>query len=1772
MADPLSITASIIAVVQLSNAVLSYCYRFRSQAKDADKDITSVINEVEDLWAILNQLQEVVQRELPPCSEPGVGSVNASDESAKRPAATAAAPCVNSAAGNQPGRTPNALLAQCQKSIKSTEVILKSITDRLTPLLKGGLFTKLKWPFESKVIQEKLDTLQKQKTTFQLYLSLQQMKSLDLQSQELTEHKDILFGLRDHTDIARRTAVLNWYKTSDPEQNHKVSRSRHDPNTCQWIFDLDNFRDWSSVPGNYLWIHGIPGAGKTIICSTIIEHLKAKVCGNDPMVRVIYYYFDFADAKKQTLDNFLQSAIYQLLSATTGNLPETGTALYDKHSGLQEPSSDELLDAFVDLLSEFPKTYVVLDAIDECSKKEREKLFKVFPSRFVTTGASLLVTSRREPDIERALRSSFHHTICIEDSKVDADVRTHVTKAMESDPAFQNWNAAIKKEVSDAIAKGSRGMFRWAVCQLDTMKKCLTPGMIRAELRRMPETLDQTYDRILEDIPSLHQNFVQSALRWLAFSNRPLLLTELAEAAVIDLSMDSFDPAESRFLDPEKILELCGSLITFSAKIYDEKIYNTDDWLYRKIYREHSQGNAAWDRLGEKFTTIALSHYSVKEYLSSDRLQKSSLATYFTSVNSADAILAECSLLYLLNIGNGDLLLTRGFKEYPLLEYCAVNWMDHCRKGISEAEKRGSPLNKRILRLFDESRPEPYINWLNSYDPDVDVPGIKDEYVRWFSNFIHRSLDQLAKPLYYAVRLGSSHIVTSLLEQGANVEVSGNGYFGSSLAAAAFYGHLQIVEHLLQVVPDPNGKGGEFGNVLQAAAAGGSCDVVKLLVKYGADVDAVGGTYNTALVAAATYGHHNIISFLLKSDANLSVSSVYHGTPLYQAALAGDAKTVNQLLQAGANVNELSKEGTALYAAALSGSLPLVQTLLRKGADVNKGGRGDWGYPLTAAASQGHINVVRALIRAKANVNAQQQTELGGRGISALEAAIESRDLPTFRVILDAGGDPNVQGWLYPNGLYAALWTGELEMARILLERNAEIVDGTFIEAVGHWDVDPWFLRTILDRNPNIDAHLGDRGSALHVAIMRADEEAVRLILDRNPYLDAVSEYGSPLACAISKGMLDIAKELIRRGADVSKDYTETPFQAAISLVCDSPTPNFEMADLLLEKGADVNCAGGAAIKQAIYSGDILVLQYLASHGADLNMLLAPDGWTPLQVAASQGKLDVAAALLDLGADPNGQHGEKGPTIYYALQSKNEAVVRLFLKKGTRVDDSHKRHSLLVCAIFGGMTKLVSELIRAGANVNKVDIEGWTPLAVAIDVGDEKMERLLRSHGAKASMMGAEVFLSVIAGGDMRRIRRLLDEGVDPNQDDGTFTAMIHAARSGRKRLVDLLHEYGCSVDPVPDVYGNPLGIAAESGDISMTEHLLSLGADPNASNTKNSWALASAARRCNIKIVDMLLDAGADVTLFDGFVFQAAIWGGEKMLNHLLPHLPPADRGTILGRTLQYAAHQANLDMCKFLIDSGADINFTGGDFGTPLQATVCYRYHDDPSTRNSRLAVFDLLLSKGAEIRDTADHPCIIVAALTARRAAFVQCLLDAGANPNGRGNSEYDSPLQAAACRAPELLEPLIAAGADVNATGGRFGTALHVSAWAHDCRSIAILLQHGAKIDAMSPKYGGVIQAAAKRDSVSTGTWLAGEESVRAMQLLHSRGASVTATGGRYGNALQLAAKSDNIEGVKWLLARGAGPAVEGRWGTALDAAIKKKKWRVVSYLEQRYGRR
>jgi hypothetical protein len=121
--------------------------------------------------------------------------------------------------------------------------------------------------------------------------------------------EQVIETVNDLVNKSIRDTVLKWYKSCDPEQNHRLSREKHDADICNWIFDTREFQSWSTNEGESMWLHGIPGASKTILCSTIINHMQG-ICLGKAGVRVVYFYFDFSDNTKQSVPNFLKSIIF----------------------------------------------------------------------------------------------------------------------------------------------------------------------------------------------------------------------------------------------------------------------------------------------------------------------------------------------------------------------------------------------------------------------------------------------------------------------------------------------------------------------------------------------------------------------------------------------------------------------------------------------------------------------------------------------------------------------------------------------------------------------------------------------------------------------------------------------------------------------------------------------------------------------------------------------------------------------------------------------------------------------------------------------------------------------------------------------------------------------------------------------------------------------------------------------------------------------------------------------------------------------------------------------------------------------------------------------------------------------------------------------------------------------------------------------------------------------------------------------------------------------
>ena len=493
--------------------------------------------------------------------------------------------------------------------------------------------------------------------------------------------------------------------------------------------------------------------------------------------------------------------------------------------------------------------------------------------------------------------------------------------------------------------------FRWVFCQLEALKKC--PPLqdpIRKALKNLPATLDETYERILGNIDDEDsQQIARRSLLWLAFSERPLYLEELAEAAVIDTQF----PDPERLPDPHYILELLGSLVTIS--LIDTPNDDDQDDSSEAGCSDSSEENPRNNSNDVPGEVIRLAHFSVKEYLVSKRIRFGKASIFGIADVDVHCFIAEICLLYILHYdqSGSKTISPKDLGTFPILQYACKFWYIHRNLISVESWKAIDPI---IFKLFLSDTA--LLSWLRVHRPDK--PREKPFEI----------LNDTISPLYHASNIGLETVVRLLIDAKADVNAK-NISRETALMRAAANGHEAVVRLLIEAKANVDAKDSYGWTALMSTAANGQEAVVRLLIEAQADVDAKDIARWTALMWAAANRHEAVVRLLIEAQADVDAKDIIRWTALMRAAANGHEAVVRLLIEAKADVDAKDNNGrTALMKAAAKGHEAVVRLLIEVKADVEAKDSDGW-TALMIAAANGHEAVVRLLIVAKADVDAK---------------------------------------------------------------------------------------------------------------------------------------------------------------------------------------------------------------------------------------------------------------------------------------------------------------------------------------------------------------------------------------------------------------------------------------------------------------------------------------------------------------------------------------------------------------------------------------------------------------------------------------------------------------------------------------------------------------------------------------------------------------------------------------------------------------------------------
>lgn len=464
----------------------------------------------------------------------------------------------------------------------------------------------------------------------------------------------------------RAISTTNWLDAGD-----KRPKRQHLLQTGEWITQEPLFQSWKSGKSKWpiLWVHGPPGCGKTHLVDHIVHHLEES---NENIPTVSYFcdaYSHPASMARSFAGQLLRNdRVQQSLRSDLAITLET------KYAGNADQGGFREWDSLLQILKDVKEINIVIDGLDEISKKFTQESDSSLPTRLINLVApdqykvKLLVSSRTEPGFQETFKPYSQMTITAE--KVNEDLSKFIENRIETYPQLQPY----RDEIIAQVLPGADGIFLWAGLFLEGLtRESNVSGALR-KLDSLPPPLADVYTRILQDLKKdagpVKFQLISSILGWTVTAIKPMRLSEIMNGIFVESNMFVPDLETTA-------VELCGSLVKY------------EDGLLKAV------------------------HHTLREFLLSKMSDPGPLSRL--RPDRANADIARTCLRYLSNPAFSDLSNPRTDLDdlmsfYPFLEYSTLYWVNH----LSLADKEDSELQNLVQHFFQT--PNAFV-WADEFLP-----------------------------------------------------------------------------------------------------------------------------------------------------------------------------------------------------------------------------------------------------------------------------------------------------------------------------------------------------------------------------------------------------------------------------------------------------------------------------------------------------------------------------------------------------------------------------------------------------------------------------------------------------------------------------------------------------------------------------------------------------------------------------------------------------------------------------------------------------------------------------------------------------------------------------------------------------------------------------------------------------------------------------------------------------------------------------------------------
>jgi ankyrin repeat domain-containing protein 50 len=427
MTDPLSITAGVAGLISLGVQVTESLIKFYTSYKNRDADVNRTSEKLESLLGTFQFLSSALQkRTFRPDEQDLIKNIESSVD-------------------------------KCDELVQELQEEFEKCEKAATNGVRGSIRTagrRAAYPFRESTLKKLDEAIGEIRDNLSLALNVLQLRDHESTQDDLTELKSLVKAVRG---IQISSTVRDWLKAPDATINHNAACAKRHSGTGIWFIKNSIFTTWLTRDNSFLWLNGFAGCGKSVLCSTAIQH-TFRHKRSDPGVGIAFFYFTFNDESKQDESAMFRALLLQLSS----QLSDSHTDLARLHDSYRTgiPPVIVLIVHLRHLIQKFDQVYILLDALDESPRYgQRDQVLNTIETmrKWLLPGLHLLVTSRDEPDIRESLSPVGDEEVIMKNTEINHDISNFISGQLNIDPKLRKWRAHHDR-IQQVLAERAQGV------------------------------------------------------------------------------------------------------------------------------------------------------------------------------------------------------------------------------------------------------------------------------------------------------------------------------------------------------------------------------------------------------------------------------------------------------------------------------------------------------------------------------------------------------------------------------------------------------------------------------------------------------------------------------------------------------------------------------------------------------------------------------------------------------------------------------------------------------------------------------------------------------------------------------------------------------------------------------------------------------------------------------------------------------------------------------------------------------------------------------------------------------------------------------------------------------------------------------------------------------------------------------------------------------------------------------------------------------------------